>query len=162
MTGRLPRIKGVGEFFNNLDKNKVKNYLLSSGVKVFLDKLEIAGFFRKIYATTFNYDQHGEIVSIDYLMSDKNKVEAIKDIIKDNGFEKDDCSNIIYIGDGFTDLYAMEYVKKNNGTTIFVYQQNDIKAMHSIKEKEIVSLYTLADYSQNSELSQYISNICGL
>ena len=42
-------------------------------------------------------------------MSDKNKVDAIKDIVKMTGNNENNCQNIIYIGDGFTDYYAMEY-----------------------------------------------------
>ena len=45
-------------------------------------------------------------------MSDKNKVIAIKEILQKNGIDNEDCSNIIYIGDGFTDYYAMDFVKK--------------------------------------------------
>ena len=49
---------GVYEFLSNLQKDGIKNYLISSGLKVFLDKIEIAHFFEKIYATTFNYDEN--------------------------------------------------------------------------------------------------------
>ena len=38
---------GVHIFLNNLQKNGIKNYLLSSGLKVFLDKVEVADFFFK-------------------------------------------------------------------------------------------------------------------
>ena len=90
-------------------------------------------------------------------MSDKNKVEAIKEIIRENGNK--DCSNIIYIGDGLTDFYAMEYVKKNNGTTIFVFQDENSKDMQSIKEKDVVSFYAPADFSSDSKLNNYVKKL---
>lgn len=145
--------KGVLEYLENIEKSNIKNYLLSSGLKVFLDRVDIAKHFKKIYATTFTYDANNEVNGIDYLMSDKNKVEAIKEIMHDNNLN--DCTNIIYIGDGLTDIYAMEYVKKNNGITIFVYNEEN-KDINILKEKDIVTLFTKADFSLNSELYKYI------
>lgn len=150
--------KGVKEFLQMLNNNNIKNYLLSSGMKVFLEKVVISKYFYKIFATTFHYNKTGEATDIDYLMNDKNKVEAIKEILKENNYQENDCSNLIYIGDGLTDLYAMEYIKQNGGLTIFVYQ-NEEKEVSQIKEKNIVSLFTLADYSVDSELFNYIKRI---
>ena len=154
--------KGVYDFLSDLQKNNVKNYLLSSGLKVFLDKIEIADLFSEIYATKFNYNQHGEIIGINYLMSDINKVEAIKKIISDNSNNQKDCSNVIYIGDGLTDYYAMEYVKNNKGTTIFVYYDEESKDMKIIKEKDVVSFYMPADFSSNSILNSYVKKLCNI
>ena len=145
---------GVLAFLQNLNANSIKNYLLSSGIKVFLNKIEIAPLF--------NYNQNNEIDSIKFLMSDKNKVQAIKEICKINNNREDDCTNIIYIGDGLTDYHAMEYVKNNGGLTIFVYKDINNKDMKIIKEKDIVSFYKLADFSLNSELSNLKLNLCNL
>ena len=153
---------GVINFLNMLYKNNIDNYLLSSGVKVFLDKLEISSFFKGIYATTFCYDKNGEVSKIKYLMSDKNKVEAIKEILKKNHLKEDDCSNVIYIGDGLTDYYAMEYVINNGGITIFVYSSLQDKDFLLMKEKNVVSFYTKSDYSKGSELEKYIKEHCDI
>ena len=86
---------GVVDFLNFLKDNGVSNYLLSSGIKVYLEKTNIAHFFEEIYGTTFIYNSNGEAVGIDYLMSDKNKVDAIKDIVKMTGNNENNCQNII-------------------------------------------------------------------
>ena len=151
---------GVFDFLQKLNSNNVKNYVLSSGLKVFLDKTEVAPLLTDIYATVFTYDENNEANGIESLMSDKNKVQAIKEIARLNGNKENDCSNIIYIGDGFTDYYAMEYVKNNGGVTIFVYQDQNSKDMTAMKEKDVVSFYTLADFSNDSELSSYVSKVC--
>ena len=52
---------GVIEFLNMLCKNNISNYLLSSGVKVFLEKVSISSYFEEIYATTFTYNQYNEV-----------------------------------------------------------------------------------------------------
>lgn len=93
-------------------------------------------------------------------MSDKNKVIAIKEILKKNGINNEECSNIIYIGDGLTDYYAMKYIKEHGGTSIFVYQNLNNKDMQSIKKNNVVDFYTKADFSENSDLYNYIKKIC--
>ena len=150
---------GVVDFLNFLKDNGVSNYLLSSGIKVYLEKTNIAHFFEEIYGTTFIYNSNGEAVGIDYLMSDKNKVDAIKDIVKMTGNNENDCQNIIYIGDGFTDYYAMEYVKRNGGTSIFVYKNKNSQDLKRLKEKDVISFSTYADFSYDSQLSEFIKKL---
>lgn len=152
--------KGVLEFLKMLYENNVSNYLLSSGVKVFLEKVSISPYFKEIYATIFTYNQKNEANGFEFLMSDKNKVVAIKEILQKNGIDNEDCSNIIYIGDGFTDYYAMKYVKEHGGTSIFVYQDLNSKDMKSIKEENVVDLYTKTDFSSNGELNNYVRKLC--
>lgn len=150
---------GVVDFLNFLKDNGVSNYLLSSGIKVYLEKTNIAHFFEEIYGTTFIYNSNGEAVGIDYLMSDKNKVDAIKDIVKMTGNNENDCQNIIYIGDGFTDYYAMEYVKRNGGTSIFVYKNKNSQDLKRLEEKDVISFSTYADFSYDSQLSEFIKKL---
>lgn len=152
--------KGVIEFLNLLKQNKITNYLLSSGIKVFLEKTSISSYFKEIYATSFTYNQDGEANGFEFLMSDKNKVTAIKEILQKNRINNEDCSNIIYIGDGLTDYYAMKYIKEHSGTSIFVYKDLANKDMDIIKKENIVDIFTKADFSKNSELYNYIKNIC--
>lgn len=151
---------GVREFLQMLYENNISNYLLSSGLKVFLEKISVSDFFNDIYATTFTYNQDCEVTGLDFLMSDKNKVVAIKEILRRNGIDNEDCSEFIYIGDGLTDYYAMKYIKDHGGTTIFVYQDPNSKDMQSFKEKNVVDFYTEANFSQNSELNKYIRKLC--
>ena len=152
--------EGVIEFLDMLCKNNIDNYLLSSGIKVFLNKTIISKYFKDIYATTFNYDENKEATSCDFIMSDKNKVTAIKEILRNNNIDENDCTNVIYIGDGLTDYYAMEYVKNHNGISIFVYQDSNSKEITDMKEKGVVSLFTKADYRKNSKLYKYINSVC--
>ena len=143
-----------------LYQNNISNYLLSSGIKVFLEKVSISPYFKEIYATTFTYNQDYEANGIEFLMNDKNKVIAIKEILKKNGIENENCSTVIYIGDGFTEYYAMKYIKEHGGTSIFVYKNLNSKDMQSIKERDVVDFYTEADFSQNGELYNYVKKLC--
>lgn len=150
---------GVYEFLCDLQQNNVSNYLVSSGVRVFLDKISIASLFSEIYATTFNYDENNEVSSINYLMSSAKKVDVIKRIIsKDNGVI-DNCSNVIYIGDGMTDIYAMKYVKDNGGVSICVYDKREKK---NIKLRNVASFFAPADFSFDSSLNKYVKKLCNI
>lgn len=93
-------------------------------------------------------------------MSDKHKVTTIKEISKQNGINNENCSDIIYIGDGLTDYYAMKYIKEHGGPSIFVYQNVDNKDMQRIKEENLADFYAMADFSKNGELYNYVKELC--
>ena len=145
---------GVEEFISYLNDNNVDNYIVSSGMKIYLQNTKISPLFKEIYGTEFNYDEKGIVDSIKYLMTDRNKVKAIEEIIKKNNF--DDCSNVIYVGDGLTDMHAFEYVHKNGGKSIYVYQDENDSNIAIMKEKNIVDIFAKADYTFDSELSKYV------
>ena len=146
--------------FLELTKKNISNYLLSSGMKICLDKTKIASYFKEIYATTFTYDHNNEIDGFEIFIDDKNKVTIIKEILKKNDIDNEDCSDVIYIGDGVSDFYAMEYIKEHGGTSIFVRNDFNIKDINFFKEKSIVDFYTEADFSENSKLYNYVKKLC--
>ena len=146
--------KGVEEFLNYLNNNNIKNYIISSGIQKSLENTKIAKYFDKIYATTFTY-QNNIINGINYIMTDENKVEAIKDIINKNNIN---TNNIIYIGDGLSDYYAFEYIYNNGGTTILINNDNIIDD----KLKNLSTLITNNDFSINSNIFNYILKECNL
>lgn len=152
---------GVAEFLEMLHRNGIRNYLLSSGLKVFLEKVSVASYFEDIYATIFTYNQDAEATGFEFLMSDKNKVIAIKEILEKNLIRGgDNCADVVYIGDGLTDYDAMKYVKEHGGTTVFVYHDANSKDVSSIKEENIIDFFAKADFSQNSELYTYMKKLC--
>lgn len=153
---------GVGDYLKYVYEKGIKNYIVSSGIKVFLERTKYSEYFAEIFATTFKYDENGEAYTVDYLMSDVKKVDAIKEVLRLNNISDDDCSRIIYIGDGFTDVNAMEYVKNNGGISIFVYNDEEINESYHFMEKGYVNFCAYADYSLDGELVNYIKNVCNL
>lgn len=136
---------GVLDYFKMLENKNVDNYIVSSSIKCFLDNTIIANFFKKIYATTFKYNK-SNIVGIEYLMTDEKKIAAIKDIVGN-----DDYKNVVYIGDGLTDLKAMKFVKDKGGISIFVGDN-----INEIENKNDISFIFKRNYSIDSELYNYI------
>ena len=94
------------------------------------------------------------VYDIDCLIDDESKAYYVDKIMKDNN--KSNCNNVIYVGDGLTDYYAMEYVKNNGGITIFVYYDEDSYDLIKAKESGVVSYFYKADYSTDSELNKFI------
>lgn len=148
---------GVNDF---IDKTIAKNYIVSGGLKAFLDHLSIAFKFDGIYGTPVKHNERGRIIGIGEVMTDAKKVMAIRDILKNNGRVGDDCRNVYYIGDGYSDATAMEFVHENGGKAIFVYHPNKVdslswsnnKVYELLSEKGIVDFLCIADYTENSSL----------
>lgn len=156
--GDLEYNLGVLDFFERTKEYNISNYLVSSSSKDFLEGTAVCKYFKEIHATTFKYDENGDAIEPDFLMSDRRKVEVIKEIIKSNGLD-DDCSNVIYVGDGLTDLYAMEYVRNHGGKTIFVYLDEESESYKSAQDVHVVDYFAKADYTESGEFSLIFEKI---
>ena len=68
--------------------------------------------------------------------------------------------NIIYIGDGLTDVPAMTLTKKYGGRSIAVYKtghQRGIETCKKLLSANRVDFTALADYSKGKELFSYVT-----
>lgn len=150
---------GVSDF---LEKSFAKNYIVSGGLKEFLQKLKIANSFDGIYGTPVKHNQNGFIYGIGEVMTDDKKILAIKDILKRNNRQENNCRNVYYIGDGYSDLIAMEFVHNNGGKSIFVHQPNQDDELYQQNKKiyeklnidGIIDFCYTADYRNGSALSK--------
>lgn len=152
---------GVSDF---LEKSFAKNYIVSGGLKEFLQKLKIANSFDGIYGTTIRHNQNGLITGIGEIMTDDKKILAIKDILKSNNRQEDDCRNVYYIGDGYSDAIAMKFVHNNGGKAVFVHQPNQDDGLYNYNNRIYETLNTdgmvdfccTADYRNGSTLSNVL------
>lgn len=152
---------GVNDF---IEKSSAKNYIISGGLKEFLQNLKISKYFDDIYGTPVRHNERGMIVGIDQVMTDDRKLLAICDILEKNNRQKNDCRNVYYIGDGYSDAVAMRFVHSNGGKAIFVHQPNKDDKFYDynnrIYEKlnvdGMVDFCCLADYTKGSELEDIL------
>lgn len=146
---------GVEDWFSNLTDNSISHYIVTSGIEEFLYASKISKYITKIFGATFIHE-NGKLKAIEKLVSDKGKVDYIKQINQMHHREETDCSNVIYIGDGLTDYYAMEFVFQHGGTTILVTPPD---------KKTETRLFSVshfqcsADYRVDKDLFQYIKKI---
>lgn len=148
---------GVTEF---LKKSLGNNYIVSGGLKEFLQNLHIALFFKDFYGTSVKLNSEGQISGIDEIMTDDKKILAINDILKQNGRALNDCRNVYYIGDGYSDAEAMRFVHNHGGKAIFVYHvsHNDELAKQNnqiyeaLNKDGMIDYCCVADFNTGSEL----------
>lgn len=145
---------GVIEYFKNFQSQitGVKHYIVTSGIKDYVDKTVIRKFVDGVYGVTFN-EENGIYKDIDILLTDKKKVDVIKQVQKDNN----ETNNIIYFGDGLTDSLAFEYVNSIGGKNVFIATKNEsIETYKQLNVKGIIDKCFEPDFSMDSELSKYI------
>ena len=164
------RINQIGEDLGI----KVEHYIISSGLREIIEGSSIYKHFREVFACEFLYDENNVACwpknAVNYTTKTQflfriNK--GILDISKDEELNKytpeDDrpvpFRNMIYIGDGLTDVPSMKLVKANGGYSIAVYTKGKRSKVESLIEHERVDFISLADYSEGSELDITVRDI---
>jgi hypothetical protein len=68
-------------------------------------------------------------------------------------------ANMIYLGDGFTDVPCMKLTKINGGKSIAVYPSRRTKQVKELLNDNRVDFIAKADYSAGSELEDIVKEI---
>ncbi len=150
---------------------QAEHYIVSSGLKEIIEGTEIAHEFREIYAAAFCYDEADVAVwpamAVNYTSKTQFLYRVNKGILDVtehaglNEFVPEDerpvpFRNMIYIGDGLTDVPCMKLVKANGGHSIAVYQENTRKTADSMLLDGRVDYVLPADYSKGRSLEKAV------
>lgn len=156
---------------------RVEHYIVSSGIKEIIEGTKIADQFKKIYACEFMYDYNGSIQWPKFAVNYTAKTQFLFRINKgvlavdSKSADKLNCftpeherrvpfSNMIYIGDGLTDVPCMKLVKANGGQSIAVYDQEKGKtAAEGLKKADRVNFVAPADYAEGSDIETIVKAI---
>ncbi len=153
---------GVEEFLQKYQQLGIKNYLLSSGSKAYLEHTKIAPFFAEIYGSTLNYDGHDEATGPNHVMSTEAKIDSLKEIAEFHNGSAEDCAGLVYIGDGPTDIPVMTYTKAHGGITIMVCDDKNAaeiaKLSGEINLHDVVACEVPADFREGSELDNFVKS----
>ena len=171
---------GVEDWFDRITKFgedygiTIEHYIISSGLKEIIEGSPISKKFKEIYACEFHYDASGAADWPKQAVNYTNKTQflfrvnkGILDISKSSELNKyvpnDErripFRNMIYIGDGLTDVPCMKLVKINGGQSIAVYQKGKKNKVHELIQDGRVDFITLADYSAESEIDEIVKKI---
>lgn len=165
---------GVTTWFNRINAYgeslglTIEHYLVSSGTKEIIDGCSIAKEFKAIYGCEYVFDEiTGEPIwpkiAINYTMKTQFFFRISKgtiDINDDYALNKKmpkrrvPYRNIIYLGDGMTDIPCMILVKENGGKSIAVYQKGQKDRVISLFDDGRVNYICRADYRFGSELEK--------
>lgn len=178
-------LPGVEEWFERVNRYgedagvRVEHYVLSSGLKEIIEGSSIAKFFKKIFASEFLYDsQTGNPIWAKMAVNYTNKTQFVYRINKGvldisnnvdvNASRPDDdrrvyFNNMIYIGDGLTDVPCMKLVKQSGGHSIALYQNGQKDKVQPLLIHERVDWIFEADYRKGQSLDQAMHDlICKL
>jgi 2-hydroxy-3-keto-5-methylthiopentenyl-1-phosphate phosphatase len=166
-----PGVEGWFERINRYAEEagvEVEHYVLSSGLKEIIEGTSIAKYFKRIYACEFLY-KDGQAYWPKMAVNYTNKTQfvyrinkGVLDINNDvdlNNSRPDSekrvfFSNMIYIGDGLTDVPCMKLVKQSGGHSIAIYSKGQQHKAAPLLKHERVDWMFEADYSEGSDLDR--------
>lgn len=152
---------------------KVEHYIISSGLKEMIEGTEIARHFKKIYASSFYYDEDRVAVwpaqcinytnKTQFLFRIKKGALEINDTKVNDFLSEDQCRvpfrNMVYIGDSDTDVPCMKLVSINGGYSIGVHGKESKNKVFKMIEENRIKYFTEADYTEDSELEKLLKYI---
>jgi len=168
---------GIFEWFDRINEYGkkmdliIEHYIVSSGLKEIIEGTKISKFFKEIYACEFLYDEKGYAIwpkmTVNYTTKtqflsriNKGVLDISDDITLNKKMLAEDrrisTKNIIYLGDGFTDIPCMKLVKEGGGVSVAVYTDKNIEAAKTLLCDGRINFMSEADYNDGSTLDSII------
>ncbi|MEC9248675.1 MAG: HAD family hydrolase [Pseudomonadota bacterium] len=178
---------GVETWFNRINKYvaeksnsmvDTRHYIVSAGLGEILEGISIKKFFRKIYASQYYFDHHEVARFPTTVINDTAKTQYLFRINKGLEETSEDINsfmpevdrpipfrNMLYIGDGLTDVPSMSVVKNYGGYAIAVHKPNDSKTIGVCRQllaANRIDFFSSADYSHKSDLEHLVHKVLDL
>ena len=168
VTGWFDRINEIGQACGVT----VEHYIISSGLTEIIRGSAIGRYFKAIFAASFCYDDGGRAVWPSTAVNYTNKTQylfrinkGILDVTNDrdlNAFtpaymRRVPFSNMIYVGDGLTDVPCMKMTKQKGGYSIAVHAPGATELADDMLLQGRVDFSVEADYSEGSEIEQVVT-----
>ena len=150
---------------------EIEHYIISSGTYEIIQGTPIAKYFKRIYACRYMYDENGEALwpalAINYTLKtqyiyriSKGTLDVTDDYnlnrVQDESLRRIAYHNMIYIGDGLTDIPCMKLVKERGGKSIAVYPAGNREHVKPLVEDARINYVCMADYSPDSPLERIV------
>ena len=172
---------GVESWFDRINEYgeqngvKIEHYIISSGLKEMIEGTTVADKFKRIYASSFYYDDCNVAIWPAQVVNYTNKTQFLFRIeqgvldVNDQKvnayFEPDEYRvpfrNMVYIGDSDTDIPCMKLVNLHGGHSIGVYnpKTKDKTKVYKMLEENRIKYFVPADYTADSPLETLLKEI---
>ena len=171
---------GVTDWFDRLNRYgallgvEVEHYVISSGLREIIDGSAIAGAFKEIYASEFYYDGEGRPVwpklAVNFTAKtqfvyriNKGVLEVCDDKPLNDSMPDEDkrvpFSNMVYFGDGLSDVPCMKMMRSYGGQAIAVYQAANRPGVERLLRQGRVDFIYPADYREGTALERTVQDI---
>ncbi|MBE6698565.1 MAG: haloacid dehalogenase-like hydrolase [Ruminococcaceae bacterium] len=168
---------GVATWFNRINAFgkslgvEIEHYIISSGTHEIIEGTPIAKYFKKVFACRYHYDENGEAMwpalAINYTLKTQYIYRISKGILdvtddesvnreQDESLRRIAYSNMIYIGDGLTDIPCMKMVKERGGKSIAVYPEGKGDTVKPLVDDDRINYVCVADYSESSTMERIV------
>lgn len=171
--------KGVKEWFDLINAEgkkrglELQHYIISSGIKKIIEGTDIAKNFNRIYACEFCYDEDGVPFWPSLSLNYTSKTQFLFRISKGTLDVTDDTvnryqppekryipfSNMIYIGDGDTDIPCMKITRMYGGRAIGVFVKDNEEFTKKLLDDNRVDFAAEADYTEGGKLYNCVLSI---
>ncbi len=169
--------RGVETWFDRINEFgtklgvEIEHYIISSGTYEIIQGTPIAKYFKRIYACRYMYDENGEAIwpafAINYTLKTQYIYRISKGILdvtddynlnrlQDESLRRIAYRNMIYIGDGITDIPCMKMVKEKGGKSIALYPTGKSETVRPLVDDDRINYVCVADYSPNSTLEKIV------
>ena len=171
---------GVQEWFGRINAFgdsqgvQVEHYIISSGLREIIEGSSISGEFKEIYASEFYYDEAGKpvwpkltvnftaktqfVYRINKGVLDVSDDKTLNDSMPDDS-KRVPFTNMVYMGDGLSDVPCMKMMRAYGGQAIAVYQESNRMGVEDLLAKGRVDFIFPADYSEDTALDLTVKNI---
>lgn len=163
--------KRINRYADKHDIN-IEHYIISSGNREIIEGCSIFKEFKNVYGCEFLYNDKGEAYWPKMAVNYTQKTQFLFRICKGADDTADEnivnsrvakkrveFQNMIYIGDGLTDIPCMTLVKEKGGTAISVYQANKKQVSVDLLKDNRVNYACRSDFRNGSPLENLVKLI---
>ena len=169
---------GVENWFDRINEFgkklgiRVEHYLISSGLSEMVEGMSIFPKFTKVYANRFMYDENGVAYWPARVVNYTDKTQFLFRISKGCLNETDKSvndrseyiripfKNMLYFGDGLTDVPCMAILQEHEGHCIGVYTPDkNKKTVEKLLNDKRVNVIAEGDYSEGSKIDKYVKSL---